>query len=314
MKPVHLLSTPLLVAAWCATFLSCRPVAQADVVEAVSSMVSDDYVRAKHSDGSFQAETYSFGDGGHMAGTTTDDSMDRLTFMDVARDVAVPLARSNFVPATDRNPEKTKLLIMVYWGATRGTARASSSDAYQKLQAGQGAKMTAPPTPSSAFTAHCSCDATGMSTGIASVVDGVNQDQLTGAMAMVAAENKLRRDADSWNASLLGYDLGPVAASGFALRSRREDLIAEVEDNRDFVMLQAYDFQALWKQKKHRLLWVTRLSVREVGTNFALVLPAMLGNASQYLGQDSHGLRHRSLSEGRVEIGDLQSLGVVAAK
>jgi hypothetical protein len=59
---------------------------------------------------------------------------------------------------------------------------------------------------------------------------------------------------------------------------------------------------------------VTRLSVPELGTNFARVLPAMLGSASQYLGQDSHGLRHTPLSMGFVEIGEVKSLGVVPEK
>jgi len=311
MKPVPLLRKPLLIAAWCTTVLSCRPVALADVVEAMSSTVSVDYVRVRQADGSFEPETYTFGEGGHMPGPIRDDSMDRLTFLDVARDMAAPLAQSNYLPAPDRNPEKAKLLIMVYWGTTRGTAGASSSDANQRLQAGQGSSMSPPPTPASAFTAHCSCDATQLNTSIASVVKGANENEMTGAVAMVAADNKLRRNADSWNASLLGYDLGPVAASGFALRNRRDDLIAEVEDNRDFVVLQVYDFQTLWKQRKHKLLWVARLSVPEGGTNFGKVLPTMLSGASLYLGQDSHGMRHRSLSEGHVEIGELKSLGVV---
>jgi hypothetical protein len=314
MKPFSLPRTPLLLAAWCTAVLSCRPVALADAVVAVSSAVSDDYVRVRNSDGSFQPETYSFGEGGHLPGPMRDDSMDRLTFMDVARDIAVPLSQSNYLPAADGNPGKTKLLVMVYWGATHGTRGAADSDAYQRLQASQGSSMSPPAPPASAFTAHCTCDATQLDTNIAAVVKGANQDELTGAMAMVAADNRARKGADSWNASLLGYDLGPVAASGFALRNRRDDLVAEVEDNRDFVVLQVFDFQALWKQRKHKLLWVTRVSVQEGGTNFAKALPAMLSGASRYLGRDSHGLRHESLADGYVEIGDLKSLGIVPVK
>ena len=315
-KPVPLLRTPLLVASACVAVFSFRPAALADVVEAVSSTVSDDYVRVRQPDGSFRPETYTFGEGGHLVGPMRDASTDRLTFLDVARDISVPLAQSNYLPVADRNPEKTKLLIMVYWGTTSGTARASASNATQKLQAGQGSSTSPPPTPSSAFTAHCSCDATNLDTNIASVVKGMNQDEMSGAAAMVAADNRLRREADSWNASLLGYDLGPIAASGFALRNRRDDLVAEVEDSRDFVVLQVYDFQALWKQRKHKLLWVTRLSVRDGGASYGKALPAMLSGASQYLGRDSHGLRHESLSpaEGYVEIGAVKSLGVVPDK
>jgi len=36
--------------------------------------------------------------------------------------------------------------------------------------------------------------------------------------------------------------------------------------------------------------------------------------ASTYFGQDSHGLTHKPLPEGQVEIGDLKNLGVVPEK
>jgi hypothetical protein len=55
------------------------------------------------------------------------------------------------VPVEDRNPENTKLLIMVYWGTTTGTADASDSLAYQNLQRSQGTKP--PPTPPPAAVA-----------------------------------------------------------------------------------------------------------------------------------------------------------------
>jgi hypothetical protein len=76
----------------------------------------------------------------------------------------------------------------------------------------------------------------------------------------------------------------------------------------------AYDYQALWRQKKHSLLWVTRLSVRERGADFGKLLPSMVGYASQFFGQDSHGLLRRPLPEGRVEIGEPKSLGALPEK
>ncbi|HXP61902.1 MAG TPA: hypothetical protein VN829_15510 [Dongiaceae bacterium] len=279
----------------------------------MSSTLSDDYARTKLRDGSFQSETYAFGDGGHFAGAARDDSIDRLTFMDVARVIAVPLARRNYLPA-DGNPEKTKLLIMVYWGTTGGAAGSAGSNGVQKLQASQASLTSAPPPPADAFSAHCTCDATQLNTNIAAMVKGAGQDQFSSAFAVVAAENKARYAADLRNAALLGYDLEPAAASGLALRNRQEDLVAEIEVSRDFVVLKAYDFQALWKHKKHTLLWATRMSVREQGTNFGMALPALVANASQFFGEDSHGLRHRDLPEGHVEIGEVNSLGVVQEK
>lgn len=296
----------------------CATSARSDDGEAVSATVSASYARVRMSDGSFQPETYTFGEGGFLPGPVRDDSIDQLTFMDVARAVARPLASRNYVPVADRNPEKTKLLIMVYWGITHGTAASTSSSASQRLQDKQGSTMTPPPLPTGAYMAHCTCDPSQLTNTFSYVAGGAGKDnEITGAFAVVAAEDRMRSEADMRNAALLGYGSELAATSGLqltAFKSRRDDLIAEIEDNRDFVVLQAYDFQTLWKHKKRNLLWVARMSVRERGTDFATALPAMVGNASKYFGVDSRGLVRASIPEGRVEIGDVKSLGVVPEK
>lgn len=125
----------LAVACW-GTMLMCRPV-RADLNEAIASSVADKYARTRLADGSYKAETYSFGNGGYVAGPVRDDSISRLSFMDVAQVVVGPLADRNYVPSNGRHPEETKLLIMVYWGTTHGVAGATSSEALQKLQSAQ---------------------------------------------------------------------------------------------------------------------------------------------------------------------------------
>jgi hypothetical protein len=292
------------------------PTARAEQNVAVSSTVSDGYVRAKLRDGSYQPETYAFGEGGHLSGPMQDDSIDNLTFMDLARVISRPLARRNYVPATERNPEKTKLLIMIYWGTTRGTAGASDSSTTQKRETTQSKTASPPPTPSSVFIARCTCDATTLNAFNSAMAGGASQSSLDSSLAEVAAGNRARNVADMQNALLLGYDSELSTASRHeptAFSDRREDLMTEVEDNRDFVVLKAYDFQELWKHKKHRLLWVTRLSIRERGTDFGSVLPAMASNASQYFGQDSFGLIHSAIPEGRVEIGDVKTVAMGTA-
>ena len=105
---------------------------------------------------------------------------------------------------------------------------------------------------------------------------------------------------------LLGY-AGEIAAShprlGIINNVKRDDLIEDVEHNRYFVVLMAYDFQILWKEKRHKLLWETRFSIRERGNDFARMLPSMSMYASQYFGEDSHGLIRTPIAEGSVEIG-----------
>jgi hypothetical protein len=64
----------------------------------------------------------------------------------------------------------------------------------------------------------------------------------------------------------------------------------------------AYDFQLLWKEKKHKLLWETRFSISERRNQFDKALPIMARYASQYFGQASNGLVRTRVPEGNVDI------------
>ena len=230
---------------------------------AVSSTVSADYIRARLPDGSFQPEAYAFGRGGYYRGWLSDATIDHLRFPDVARTIAAPLANQNYLPAKD--PDQTKLLIMVYWGMSNGVADAPRGGSRSEL---------------------------------ASFLDSQGNSTLL----------------DTQNARMLGYESVRSESSmlrGTALAFRSLDSMDELQHNRYFVVLMAYDFQLLWKQKKHKLFWVTRFSIPERRNAFDYRLPAMALNASPYFGQSSNGLTHKPLPEGKVEIGELKSLGVV---
>ncbi len=283
-------------------------------ITAVSARTSNDYVRVRLTDGTYQTETYTFGNGGRLAGPVRDDTIDKLTFEDVAKTIVEPLAKRKYVPQADHDPNKTDFLIMVYWGTTNGTEDTSGSAPYEALQSSQKSSLKAPPPPPPSVGSRGGPSAGG---GAASAILPSQADSMTGEMATVAAMEEQREQADMRNAQLLGYDselaqTGRTEISTFKLR--RDDLMSEIEQNRYFVVLMAYDFQALWKQKKHRLVWVTRMSVRERGGDFAKILPSMVAYSSQFFGQDTNGLLRRPLPEGRVEIGEPKSLGVVPEK
>jgi hypothetical protein len=119
------------------------------------------------------------------------------------------------------------------------------------------------------------------------------------------------------NARLLGYDTALAGSNGHefgAAKLRGEDLINELEDNRYFVVLIAYDFELLWKEKKRKLLWETRFSIREQDNDFSKVLPGMSQYASRYFGQDSHGLLRKAVPEGHVDFGELKVIEAVPNK
>jgi hypothetical protein len=308
-------------------FATLRPALLADTaggnVTVVASKVSDGYQRAKLPDGSYQPEYYAFAEGGRWSGGASDPSVDRLPFMVVARTMAGPLESQNYIPTRDAGA--TKLLIVVYWGRTGTPDRPDDSDGTQNLQATTdklAAAKNANIQQNLAATTSLNAKQPSMACGhfVTDTTMAAAGDQLdtgnaaTSAMAVVAAENRSRDAMDAQNANMLGYESWwneTAAYIGTPREYRRQDMITELEQSRYFVILMAYDFQSMWKQRQHRLLWETRLSVRQHGIDFDKQLALMAQDASQYFGRDSHGLQHMVLPEGRVDVGALKSLGAL---
>src|ERR1700689_310051 len=298
MKAPHGLQVGVWFLAGSSVLLVARPsTCAADEVEglsAVSSKVSSDYVRTKLHDGSFQPEFYAFGEGGIWGGEIKDATIDKLHFVDVAKIIANPLATQKYLPA--KNPDKTKLLIMVYWGTTAVPAPTENSDAVERFGYAQGKlNMYITRAPSGKETV-----------GGGPMADAA-MSQWSAALTMLTLQNEQNNRTDFANAQMLGYDSPGLIGTekgnylkGTAFGAERDDLYAEIEENRYFVVLMAYDFQLLWKEKKHKLLWETRFSINERHNQFDKVLPVMAQFASRYFGEDSNGLLRTRVPEGRV--------------
>jgi hypothetical protein len=269
----------------------CAGTAPHDDNAVVVSKPDQKYIRAKLPDGSFQPETYSFGEGGYFDGPTRDDSFDTLKFLDVARVLAGPLAGQNYVPSSD--PKKTKLLLMIYWGVT---SLPPGGDGTPALKALREAEIS-----------------------FADAIDGHKldrddyEDRLVSTLVMVTMEDKPGNGTDFTNGPPLGFDSAALFGTGSSnwttLGARQHDVITAAEDHRYFIVLMAYDFQAMWKQRKHKLLWATSFSLRQHNHNFIKDLPTMAEYASTFFGQDSHGLLRKGMPQGLVNIGPIKSLG-----
>ena len=83
----------------------------------------------------------------------------------------------------------------------------------------------------------------------------------------------------------------------------RQDMLDELEEDRYFVVLMAYDFQLMWKEKKPKLLWETRFSIRRRRHEFDRDLLRMAAEAAQYFGRESHSLIRERLPETNVILG-----------
>ena len=84
-----------------------------------------------------------------------------------------------------------------------------------------------------------------------------------------------------------GANISHTPLSELRARTRK----AEIEENRYFIVLMAYDFQLMWKQKKHKLLWEARFSISERHNQFDRALPGIMTEyAARYFGQPTNGL------------------------
>lgn len=282
----------LLAATAVAAIFASGPHVRGQGNEAVTAAVAPSYSRVRGPDGQFKPETYAFGRGGYWNGPKEDKAKGDVDFGEIARAVAIPLAQQRYVSSAD--PKRTQLLIVVYWGKTYPEDRPDNS-----IFRDQFAALTGSAGAASSFSA-----------------DPINQ-----TAQLLEMEYRDRDQAVRSTARILGYDSWVRAAEPFEgpllggiYRDKWGLLQYELEDDRYFVVLKAYDFQAAWKAKKRVLRWETRFSVSAAHSPFDAHLAAMVYGASRYFGQSTNGLVHESLPNGVVTIGDLKNLGPVIEK
>lgn len=305
----------LLVAVTCVAGLSMLPTAGAaedDVLTAICSSAYNGYVRPRRPDGSLKPETYAFGQGEYSNGQMRDDSIGGFPFRKLAGLLADYLARQNYVPT--QSPDGTDLLIVVHWGTTIPYDNGSYRMALDNLKSAMGARqMINQPAVAPHLGQRASMAALGGDGSAA--LRGMQNNDLGGYLMMLELQNRLRDQANARNAALLGYmpEMGRVDENMRfgGLGTYYSDLASDVEEDRYFVILAAYDFQAAWKHKQRKLLWVTRVSIRAHGNRFDQDAEAMIRNASRYFGQTSPGLLRQRMPEGRVDVGEPKVIGVV---
>jgi len=281
------------------------------LVTAVFSNVSNGYARTKMPDGTFKRETYAISSGGYASGLARDHSIDDVKFPAIAGLVAQHLARQNYFLAKDS--KSADLLLVISWGTTipfnDGNNRVAQDNALAAMNnvksavAAGGAEMN-------------NRSVEGIQSPAAAVADAA-RSELEGQLFELQMFNDMRNQANEHNARLLGYmneingrnDLSRYAGAGTYF----DDLISDIESERYFVIITAYDFRAATQEKKKKQLWSTRVSIQTQGNRFNENLATMLANASRHFGQDSGHLIKQYLPNTRVDYGELKILGMVPA-
>jgi hypothetical protein len=272
--------------------LPARVGAAAEASIAASATAGSDYVRPTDEKGGLRPESYIFAEGKYFSGGTRDGSLERMTFANITKIMAVSLAKQNYFPAADLN--SAQLVIMVHWGTT---------DIYEDPQRelNQLALNEATSAYNTSIAESGRADPSALNMALS---------DREGAQAGVAA-------AINRNAQLLGY-------ARALQRERRElnpttaeiTMSNELNEERYFVILMAYDNQVRLKEKKSKPLWITRLSVRSIGNNFTEALPTLAKVGAELFGQNRDDLvRVKTLKQrGSVTIGELEVLGQVGEK
>lgn len=277
------------------------PYAAEDPV-AVFSQVYNGYTRTKLPDGSFKPEAYTFGNGGNHSRAVKDPEMEQMTFIRVARSIAKRLEGLNYVPAL--TSDDAELLILVFWGSTQGSRGHDPSDTMNVF--------------SSSVAAHSAAwrndVASRTNPGEMDPATAAAESAYDSALWQMDLMNRERDRLDDRNARILGYSEHLSRARFVSHMSFAQDIINEVEDNRYYVVLQAYDFKTAVAEKKLKPLWTARISMPEQGNNFAESLDRMLLAARKYIGRDSRGMHRYQYPEGRVDLGPLEVIETVPDK
>jgi len=287
-----MMKSPLRLLVPCLVLLMGEAIAAQEASIAASATAGSDYQRPRDAAGALRPETYVFAEGQFLGGGTVDRGLEQTTFTQITRTLAVNLARQNYLPAPDLN--SAQLIIIVHWGMTM-----VSEDPMKdiNLQRAQEALAT--------FSAEQEAN------GLA---DPTALNSATSAMGMA---RQGVQDAVNRNAVLLGFARSLERERQQMMTSTAEITMSnELNEERYFVILMAYDNQMRLKERKSRLMWVTRLSVRSPGNNFAEALPALARVGAEVFGRQVDGLVRvkAPLGRGTVTIGELEVLGQVGEK
>lgn len=267
------------ILASCALLVSfALPVSAADRV-AIKAFATDDYTIERTRNASKKVQTYFIAEGKYYPGNTNRPGMEEVDFMDIAQDLAFNLKRRNFFSETHQ--DQGDLLILVHYGVT------DYDPDYMELRSidsmddfGFGAVENDEPLLERAVTEEFQ----------AQVFDMQSLNQ--GGMEEVA-----RR------AQLLGMD---ALFDPFANDQEINELWAMLEEERYFVVLQAFDLP-LFRKGEKKLVWSTRYSIRAKGKRFDQAIAELNHVAGDYFGQNRKGLNFKRTTDGSdVKLGEVE--------
>lgn len=249
---------------------------------AVKAFATEDYTvdRAR---GESKVQTYHIMEGKYFPGNTDRPSMEEISFMDIAQDLAHNLKQNHFFSET--NQGKGDLLILVHYGVTNYEADYMELYGIDSIDDfGFGSVQNDDPLFNEAFREAFQSDLFNMQ----SVNEGNAQ-------------------ALGHTARLLGMEeIFSSSATDMQVQEMRQML----EQERFFIVLQAYDLPAYRKGEK-KVVWSTRYSMSAKGKDFGKSLAEMNFVAGEYFGQNRKGINlKRSTDNSDVKLGEVEVINI----
>ena len=250
----------------------------------VDSEASTSYNARKESENGAEYETYVFIKGKSYGAGFKDKSLTVPTFEEVVDTLAENMKDRNYYPSA--SPDQGDLLIVVHYGSTM--VEQDLEDLFMLDATDPYADQSDPETFSEVYS---------------DTFDDISDlDDI--ARANVA------KHANSMDNRRLG--IGRALERKNINQTEEFDLLVELEDERYFIIMMAYDYEKLRENKEKELLWTTRFSVPAIGTNFVDAYPALARAAREYYGTslEKYAKSRTHFGTGTVDIGELETVGI----
>jgi hypothetical protein len=291
---------------------------ESSVLTSVFSKTDKNYKRQKGPDGKWVREYYALTNGGPAEGTIRDNAQSRVPFVAIATVLAQHLARQGYYPATD--PEQVDLLIVVNWGRTNPFSDPTYRDGLDNVMASMNTNALQTQAAQRARANAANTQQVGNASLTGTVEDMEAEaaaSYLENDLIMQNMMNRSRNQMNARTAHLLGY-MGTINKADGPQRyagggDLYDDLVADIEEARYYIILSAYDFQKTVRQKSTKLQWVTRMSMRAPGNSFADKAASMIAYSSSRFGQNTEGLERKLYPQYKVNLEDIRFLGEAPA-
>ena len=262
--------------------------AQSDLKRVVINASADpEYVEATKGKA---YQTYHFKEGKQYRGSKRDRSVEDMDFTEVLQVTADYLKTQGFYPAA--NTDVGDLLILVSWGSTT-----LDTDFNQVMGVTDFGNSNQGDASGPSATPQSQGDAQGMQ-----ALQAAAEAEASASSFLPGGPGSYHRDC---NLKLMGFDKG-LYGDG-STPAQRDRLNHDLDRERYFIVLNAFDYQLMMKKQEVKQLWSCRISTRNLGTNFTQAMHFMNKAAAPTFGKNLDQLvTPRVDPDGNVEFGEIE--------